>query len=101
MNFKSITEEWQEKISYSHFLLHLERVSYTSKMMLTKVAPATVPSNRHQNVPILPKDPRNSPWQLAWMTNLSIASVHGNLIKDPKLRKINASWILHLLNDEH
>ena len=81
--------------------LHLERVSNTSKMMLTKVAPATVPTNCHQNVPILPKDPRNSPWQLALMTNLLIASVHGNLIKDPKLRKINASWILHLLNDEH
>ena len=31
---------------------------------------------------------------------MSLARVHGILIKNLKLRKINARWIPHFLNDE-
>ena len=38
--------------------------------------------------------------QLARLTKVSLARVHGILKKHLQLRKINARWIPHLLTDE-
>lgn len=38
--------------------------------------------------------------QLARMTNLSLASVHGILKTNLKLREMNTTWIPHLLSNE-
>lgn len=38
--------------------------------------------------------------QLARMTNLSLASVHGILKTNLKLREMNTIWIPHLLSNE-
>ena len=51
-----------------------------------------------QNIP--KTDARFTIRQLARMTNLSLARVHGILKKHLNVRKINARWIPHLLTDE-
>lgn len=63
-------------------------------------ATTTTKSNIEKIRNMLNKDARYTVRDLARLTNLSLARVHGILKKHLQLRKINARWIPHLLTDE-
>ena len=60
----------------------------------------TTKSNIKKITDLLNQDDRYTLRDLAQLANFSLARVHGILSKHPKLRKINARWISHLLTDD-
>ena len=67
---------------------------------LCRPATTTTKGNIEKIRIVLKTDARFTVRQLARMTNLSLARVHGILKKHLKFRKINARWIPHLLTDK-
>ena len=67
-------------------------------MLLAPGRPATTTTKG--NIEKIRNIPKTDVRQLARMTNLSLARVHGILKKHLNVRKINARWIPHLLTDE-